>query len=126
MDNKYNDKGLHILAFPCNQFKESEPGLPFEINNFIRNKYHAKFFVSEKIDVNGANTNPVYNYLRTNSSLHHENPTGLIPYNFSKFLVDGEGQVKSYYPPATDPLTIVPDIEHLLKKWVNNFKRENL
>ena len=77
----------------------------------IRIKHNAKFFVSEKVDVNGKCTDPVYNFLRRNSSLHHGDQTGLIPWNFSKFLVDADGQVNRYYPPATDPFTIVPDIE---------------
>ena len=103
MGADYNQRGLHILAFPCNQFGSQEPGNASEINDFVRNKYAGKFFVSEKIDVNGANTHPVYNYLRTNSSLQKDNKTGEIPWNFAKFLVDGDGQVKNYYPPATDP-----------------------
>ena len=76
----------------------------------IRNKYHGKFFVSEKIDVNGVNTHPVYNFLRTNMPTNPNAQTSLIPWNFSKILVDGEGEVKSFYPPITDPLSILPDI----------------
>ena len=81
--------------------------------------------MSEKIDVNGKNTHPVYYFLRTNSPLQKEGKTGLIPWNFTKILVDGDGQVNKYYPPSTDPKSIIPDIENLLKKWVNNCLREN-
>ena len=82
----------------------------------IRNKYHGKFFVSEKIDVNGKDTHPIYNFLMTNRPNNTSSEASLIPWNFTKILVDKDGQVNSYYPPATDPLTIVPDIEKLLKK----------
>ena len=91
----------------------------------IRNEYNGKFFVSEKIDVNGKNTHPVYNFLRRDTPTNPSGQTALIPWNFSKILVDKDGEVKNFYSPATDPLTIIPDIEKLLKKWVNICLREN-
>ncbi len=91
----------------------------------MRVKYEGKFFISEKLDVNGKNTHPAYNFLRTNSPLNQSGKTGFIPWNFTKILVDGEGQVNKYYPPSVDPIKIVPDIEKLLKKWVNYCLREN-
>ena len=70
-----------------------------------------------KIDVNGPNAHPVYQYLRFHSSLYDKDKqvAGEIPWNFAKFLVNADGQVTNYYGPQTDPDTIVPDIEALLK-----------
>ena len=70
MYDDYDVKGLRILAFPCNQFRDQEPGSPEEINEFIRTKYGGKFWISEKIDVNGINAHPAFVYLRQKSSLY--------------------------------------------------------
>ena len=67
MEKDLGNKGLGILAFPCNQFGGQEPGTPMDIQAFAIGKMGAQFFISEKIDVNGPNTHEIYNYLRTNS-----------------------------------------------------------
>jgi glutathione peroxidase len=71
--------------------------------------------MTEKILVNGDNCHPLYAYLRSNSSLHDaKKGTGVIGWNFGKFLVNGEGQVVEYYPPTTEPIAILADIKKLL------------
>jgi glutathione peroxidase len=116
MHNELKDKGFEVMAFPSNQFGGQEPGTAQEINDFARGKYGAQFTIFEKIEVNGDNTHPVYNYLRTNSSLYDakKKQAGNIPWNFAKFLVNAEGHVVNYYAPTVDPQSIRPDIEKLL------------
>ena len=65
-------KGLEIIGVPCNQFGGQEPGTAEEINAFARTKYGVTFQLTEKIEVNGKNTHPTYNFLRKNSSLYDE------------------------------------------------------
>ena len=116
MHSELRDKGLEILGFPCNQFGSQEPGTPQEINDFARGKYGAEFPIFAKCEVNGAGCHPVYNYLRTNSSLWNAEK-GLaneIPWNFAKFLVGADGKVVGYYEPKTFPEDIRKDIDKLL------------
>ena len=93
MHKELKGQGFEICAFPCNQFASQEPGTAEEINNFARGKYEAEFVMFEKIEVNGPKCHPVYNYLRSHSSLHDDKTgkTSEIPWNFAKFLVNGEG-----------------------------------
>jgi len=114
---KYNKSGLQILAFPCNQFGAQEPKPESEIKTFCSTNYNVEYPLFSKIEVNGANTHPVYKYLRFNSSLYDptEKVAKKIGWNFYKFLVDGEGSVKKVYNPGEDPKTIESDIEAMLK-----------
>ena len=114
--NDYADKGFEIFAFPCNQFMGQEPGSEEEIKKFATEKYGAKFVLFGKIHVNGPNTHDVYRYLRRNSPLYDKKKDEVqnIPWNFTKFLVDGEGQVKYYYRPNIDPTESIPHIEEML------------
>jgi len=111
---KYKDKGLEILAFPCNQFGGQEPGTNEQIKNFACSRYKATFPLFAKVDVNGANAAPLYKWLKA------EKPAGLfgvgdgIKWNFGKFLVDKEGKVVERYAPTTSPSSIAKDIEKLL------------
>ena len=98
-----------MLAFPCNQFLRQEPGTPQEIQEFARSR-NANFPLFEKVDVNGKDTHDLYWYLRYHSSLKG----GKIGWNFGKFLVDRNGEVKGYYGPRTFPLEFTQDIEKLL------------
>ena len=93
MHTEMKDNGFQVLAFPCNQFGSQEPGTPAEIEAFARGKYGAEFPIFEKIEVNGPNCHPVYNYLRTYSSLYMKDKkvASEIPWNFAKFLVDSKG-----------------------------------
>ncbi|CCE65025.1 hypothetical protein TPHA_0J02050 [Tetrapisispora phaffii CBS 4417] len=110
---KYKDQGLVILGFPCNQFGHQEPGNDEEISSFCSLNYGVTFPVLKKIDVNGANTDPVYDYLKNSKS-------GLlgfkgIKWNFEKFLVDKKGNVYQRYSSLTKPTSIEEDIQKLLK-----------
>ncbi|HBJ1652101.1 MULTISPECIES: glutathione peroxidase [Clostridium] len=109
---EYKKKGFEILGFPCNQFAKQDSGNNKEINEFCQLNYGVSFNMFEKIDVNGKNTHPIYQYLKneTKGVLSKE-----IKWNFTKFLIDVEGNVIKRYAPITSPLKIKDDIEKLLK-----------
>ena len=106
---EYKEKGLEILAFPCNQFGGQEPGSEEEIKSFCDLNYQVSFPLFSKIEVNGANTHPLYDFLKT------EAPGLLgskaIKWNFTKFLVDQEGKVIKRFAPNDKPEVIVSEIE---------------
>ena len=108
----YKDRGLEILAFPCNQFGAQEPGDAAEIANFCSLTYDVTFPVFAKIDVNGSTADPLWKYLKAEK-------TGLlgigsIKWNFTKFLVDRQGNVVSRHAPTTRPEELRAEIEALL------------
>jgi glutathione peroxidase len=111
---KYHDRGFEVLGFPCNQFKNQEPGTNSEIQQFCRQTYGVRFPVFAKIEVNGDGTAPLYQYLKK------EAPgvagTEAIKWNFTKFLIAKDGSVVKRFAPATKPEAIVPDIEAQLAK----------
>ena len=106
--SKYAQDGLEILGFPCNQFKAQESGTNEEIQFFCTEKYDVSFNVLNKIDVNGQNADPFYEFLK------NERPgimgTKNIKWNFSKFLVNKDGEVVKRYGPTTKPEAIEADI----------------
>lgn len=108
---KYKERGFEILAFPCNQFGAQEPGNAEEIANFCTLTYDVSFPLFAKVDVNGANADPLYKHLRSEKR-------GLIgdsiKWNFTKFLVNAEGKVVKRYAPTTKPYQIEKDIAALL------------
>lgn len=108
---EYKDKGVEILGFPCNQFAKQDPGTNKEINNFCLLNYGVSFRMFEKVDVNGKNAHPVYKFLKAKVKgvLGNE-----IKWNFTKFLIDREGNVLKRYAPVTSPDKIKMDIEKLL------------
>lgn len=112
----YKDKGLEILGFPCNQFANQDSGSNEEIQNFCQLNYGVTFTMFEKIDVNGNNAHPLYKYLKEESK-------GLmgkeIKWNFTKFLIDTEGNVVDRYAPIVKPLKIKEDIDNLINN-INN------
>jgi glutathione peroxidase len=112
LHNAYQDKGLTVLGFPCNQFGAQEPGSPTEIGAFCQKNYGVTFPMFEKIHVNGDNAHPLWTYLKG------EKPgllgTKGIKWNFTKFLVDREGHVVSRFAPTDTPASIKPAIEKLL------------
>ena len=110
----YRDDGFMILGFPCNQFGEQEPKNEDEIIFFCKGTYDVQFDMFSKIDVNGENTDPLYQYLKKQQSgfLWTES----IKWNFTKFLVDREGNVVERYGSSTKPESIKDDIEKLLSK----------
>ncbi len=105
-------RGFEVLAFPCNQFGAQEPGNEAEIAQFCSLTYDVTFPMFAKIDVNGADAHPLYQYLTSQKSglLGFE----AIKWNFSKFLVDQQGRVIDRYAPTTKPDAIKADIEKLL------------
>ncbi|MDI9215518.1 glutathione peroxidase [Clostridium tertium] len=107
----YKGLGVEILGFPCNQFLNQEPGDNEEVKNFCQLNYGVTFNMFEKVDVNGSDTHPIYKYLK-------EQEKGLltkdIKWNFTKFLIDKEGNVIKRYSPTTSPLKIKNDIEKIL------------
>lgn len=109
--SKYKDKGLEILAFPCNQFLKQEPGTSQEAQDFACTRYKAEYPIFQKVRVNGPETAPVYKFLKASKG-------GLfgsrIKWNFTKFLVDKEGRIINRYGPTTTPLSIEPDIQKAL------------
>lgn len=110
---KYKDKGLVVLGFPCNQFAHQEPGSEEEIQNFCRVNFGVTFPMFSKIDVNGDNTHPLYQYLKS------QQPgilgTEAIKWNFTKFLVDKEGKVLNRFSSSTKPKELEKEIETLLR-----------
>lgn len=112
LHQSYAEKGLRILAFPCNQFGGQEPGTEREIKEFV-STYGVEFDMFGKIDVNGSNADPLYVFLK---NAKHGTLTNNIKWNFTKFLCDRHGVPVKRYSPTTSPLDIVKDIEKELLK----------
>ncbi|XP_065849502.1 phospholipid hydroperoxide glutathione peroxidase 1, chloroplastic-like [Euphorbia lathyris] len=108
---KYKTQGLEILAFPCNQFGGQEPASNPEIKQFACTRFKAEFPIFDKVDVNGPNTAPIYQFLKSSAGGFLGD---LIKWNFEKFLVDKNGKVVERYPPTTSPFQIEKDIQKLL------------
>ena len=110
---KYKDRGFAVLAFPCDQFGHQEPGSDDEIASFCETTYGIDFPLFSKIEVNGDNAHPVYKLLKSEKG-------GLlgdaIKWNFTKFLIDKQGNVVDRYAPLTPPDNIARDIERELAK----------
>ena len=104
---KYNDQGFVILDFPCNQFFGQAPGTDEEIHSFCTLKYDVSFPQFHKIDVNGKNADPLYEYLKTQKK-------GRIKWNFTKFLVDRNGNVVDRFGPMEKPEKFEDKIAALL------------
>ena len=104
-------RGFSVLGFPCNQFGAQEPGDAKAIEAFCESKYHVTFPIFAKIDVNGSNAHPLYQYLKNEKS-------GLlgasIKWNFTKFLVDRSGKVVARHAPTAKPEGLTKEIEALL------------
>ena len=110
--DRYHEQGLEILAFPCNQFGGQEPGTNEEAASFCVRNYGVSFPVFAKVDVNGEEAHPLFNYLK--QALPGENPGGEISWNFTKFLIDREGRPVSRFEPKQSPETMAAEIEDLL------------
>lgn len=114
---EYAARGFTVLGFPCNQFAGQEPGNASEISQFCNLNYGVTFPLFSKVDVNGAHAHPLYKFLRT----QQPGVAGLlgmnaIRWNFTKFLVDREGQVVGRFAPTTAPDKLKPRIEKLLQQ----------
>jgi glutathione peroxidase len=108
---EYGDREFTILGFPCNQFGKQDPGSNEEIQEFCQLNYGVSFPMFGKIDVNGSDADPLFKHLKSSAG-------GLlgdrIKWNFTKFLVNREGDVVQRYAPTTKPEAIAEDIEALL------------
>ncbi len=128
---KYADKGFEILDFPCNQFLAQAPGSDEEIGSFCTTNYGTTFKRFGKIDVNGAETAPLFVYLKEEAAHELEDAENLgfrerlsqlgqkflgsdIKWNFTKFLIDREGKVVDRFAPIRNPKDIAEEIEKLL------------
>lgn len=109
---KYRDRGLEVLGFPCNQFGSQEPGSDEEIQQFCELNYGVSFPVYSKLEVNGPDAHPLF------SRLKKEAPgilgTERIKWNFTKFLVNRDGQVVKRFAPTDKPEALEAEIESLL------------
>lgn len=107
MYKKFKDRGFVILDFPCNQFFGQAPGSDEEIHSFCTLKYDVSFPQFHKIEVNGKNQDPLYTFLK-------EQQKGRIKWNFTKFLVDRQGNVVNRFGPMSKPDSFEKDVESLL------------
>jgi len=109
---EYKEEGVTVLGFPCNQFMGQEPGKEEEIQQFCEMNYGVTFPLFSKVDVNGKNASPLFQYLSEKA------PGALgikaIKWNFTKFLIDRSGNVVKRYAPNTSPNEMKEDIRKLL------------
>ena len=105
---KYHEQGFEVLDFPCNQFFRQAPGSDEEIHQFCTLRYNTTFPRFKKIEVNGKEESPLYTFLKTQIK-------GRIKWNFTKFLVDKEGNVVKRFEPTDKPEDFENDIAELLK-----------
>ena len=133
LNQKYKEKGLIVIGFPCNQFKEQDPGSDSQIEEFCQLNYGVTFQIMKKIDVNGSNADPIFKYLKAQAPAEEYN--GLkakaakalfktisssvekdsdIKWNFTKFLISKDGETIKRYAPTTEPKDFEKDIEAML------------
>ncbi|MEJ2862145.1 glutathione peroxidase [Actinomycetospora flava] len=131
LHRRYHDRGVTVLGVPSNQFMEQEPGTDAEIQEFCRTTYDVTFPVLAKIDVNGPDAVPLFRYLRAQApgdfgpayGSFYDAISGIRPdagaddvkWNFTKFLVDREGNVLRRYEPPVLPEQIAPDLDELVE-----------
>ncbi len=101
LNDKYKDKGLAVLGFPCNQFGSQEPGTEEEIVKFCKSTYDVSFDMFAKVDVNGPDASPVYKTLTSKES--DPKFAGDIKWNFEKFLIGRNGEIVARFPTRTSP-----------------------
>ncbi|KAG0626159.1 hypothetical protein M758_2G107100 [Ceratodon purpureus] len=111
---KYKKDGLEVLAFPCNQFADMEPGTNAEIKAFVEDKYNGTFPLFAKIDVNGPNQHPLFKFLKATRGgirgFYRDN----IKWNFAKFVIGKDGVVIERFTPTTSPKMIEKFLRSLL------------
>ena len=133
LNQKYKDKGLVIIGFPCNQFKEQDPGNDAQIEEFCQVNYGVTFQIMKKTDVNGAAAEPIFEYLKEQAPT--EEYHGLkakathtllktpsksvekdsdIMWNFTKFLISKDGETIKRFAPTTEPKEFEKDVEEFL------------
>ncbi len=112
LHKELQDEGLAVLGFPCNQFGSQDPGSDDEIEEFCQLNYGVSFPMFSKIEVNGSGTHPLYKFLKKEAKGLLGSQT--IKWNFTKFLVDKNGDVVKRYAPTDTPEAIKKDIQALL------------
>ena len=112
LQKEFHGKGFEVLGFPCDQFGHQEPGDEAEIKNFCSLTYDVSFPMFAKIDVNGSDAHPLYDWLKKEKS--GLLGIGAIKWNFTKFLVDRDGNVIRRYAPTDKPEAIGKDVAKLL------------
>ncbi|XP_071716902.1 probable glutathione peroxidase 5 [Rutidosis leptorrhynchoides] len=110
---KYKDKGFEILAFPCNQFLQQEPGPTEETVQYVCERFNAEYPIFDKVKVNGSNSAPLYKYLKSKSGGFMGTT---IKWNFTKFLISKKGKVIGRMGPRTEPSSIEADIQKALEE----------
>ena len=108
---QYKDQGLVVVGFPCNQFGSQDPGSNEEIGAFCQKDYGVSFLMMEKVDVNGDNEHPLYTWLKKQEGGFL---TDGIKWNFTKFLINRQGEVVDRYAPTTKPKALESEIVKLL------------
>ena len=111
LHDRYADEGLVVIGFPCDQFAHQEPADDDAIEQFCQINYGVTFPLSTKVDVNGSDTDPVFDFVkeRTKGLLG-----SMVKWNFTKFLVAPDGVSVTRYSPTTDPAELAEDIEALV------------
>ncbi|SDF26609.1 glutathione peroxidase [Fontibacillus panacisegetis] len=108
----YQEQGLVVMGFPCNQFAGQEPGTDEEIQSFCELNYQVTFPMFSKIDVKGEHAHPLYQYLVENTPAPYK--TGDIEWNFVKFLIDRDGNIVKQFSARTEPAELEEEIKQLL------------
>jgi glutathione peroxidase len=115
LSRAYKERGFEVLGFPCNQFGAQEPGSEAEVGAFCEKNYGVSFPLFAKIDVNGPNAHPLFQFLkRSKPGTLGIFGVGAIKWNFTKFLVDRKGRVAGRFGPSTRPEKLAKTIERLL------------
>jgi len=111
LHEEFRNQGLVVLGFPCDQFAHQEPGNDEQIDEFCKVNYGVDFPLSQKVNVNGKDAHPIFQYLKGRSK---GLLGGAVKWNFTKFLISPNGESIQRYAPNTTPEDIRPDIEKLL------------
>lgn len=119
----YHDQGFNIIAFPCNQFGSQEPSPVEKIRKDMLREFNVQFPIMDKIDVNGPNTHPLYNQLKSYKDIGVSNILK-ISWNFEKFLVNSNGIPIRRYKPGFEPESIKDDIDVYLKTGILNARKK--
>lgn len=111
LQDTYGERGFTVLGFPCDQFGNQEPGAEDEIASFCERNFGVDFPLFAKVDVNGSDAHPLFEWLRAEKS---GLLGGRIKWNFTKFLIGRDGAVLSRHAPTTEPAKLAEDIEKVL------------
>ena len=111
LNEKYRDRGLVCIGFPCNQFANQDPGTDSEIEGFCRMNYGVTFQIMKKVDVNGKDAHPIFKYLRSQTKGFLGDK---VKWNFTKFLVSRDGKTIKRFAPTVVPEKLEGEIEKML------------